>query len=104
MEVTEPTGTTRLHDNVEEQAPARSKLRAALDPRHQDVATIAAINGTTLTPVTVVSTKKGHAIDVATNDTTDELKLDDPLLTDSMMSEFPTDKLREGMNEEMDSM
>jgi hypothetical protein len=102
MEVTEPTGTTRLRDNVEEQAPARSKLRAALDA--WDVATIAAINGTTLTPVTVVSTKKGHAIDVATNDATDELKLDDPLLTDSMMSEFPTDKLREGMNEEMDSM
>ena len=43
-------------------------------------------------------------MDVFTNETTDELRLYDPLITEYDYAEFPEDKLRDGMNEEMDSM
>ena len=51
-----------------------------------------------------MQTKRGDVIDVVTNETIDEMRLDDPLISTAMKAEFPEEKLRAGMEKEMTSM
>ena len=46
--------------------------------------------------------KKGQTIDVEINE--QEMRLDDPILHDSLTQDFSAEKLRLGMNKEMESM
>ena len=57
---------------------------------------------TTLKTPKVVTTRKGQDYDIATDE--GELCLDAPVLQETMLREYPEDKLSEGMNSEMTSL
>ena len=61
------------------------------------------ISATTITPVRDICTKKGEKIDVEANEE-QELRLDDPILNEAQKNEFPEQLLKQGMNQEMQSM
>ena len=61
-------------------------------------------DGTTVQSVTKRTTKKGQHIEVHTNEEPEETTWNNPLLTESMLKEFPEDKLKQGMAKEMESM
>ena len=61
------------------------------------------ISSTTITPVHKLLTKKGQQVDVSTNEE-EELRLDDPLLAESLKEEFPKHLPKQAMNTEMKSM
>jgi len=62
------------------------------------------ISLSTIAKVEQVQTKRGGVIEVHTNENQDEMRLDDPLLTKAMESEFPAKQLSEAMNKEMSSL
>ena len=64
---------------------------------------IQTVSSTTISPVEKVSTKKGQHVKVDTNED-EEMRLTDPLLGHQLLSDWPEDKLHEGMQKEMSSM
>ena len=64
---------------------------------------IQTVTSTSITAVEKVSTKRGKEVEIKVNED-DDLRLSDPLLAAEQLEEWPEEKLRLGMQKEMESL
>ena len=64
---------------------------------------IQTVSSSSITAVEKISTKRGKEVEVNVNED-DELRLSDPLLGAEQLDEWPEEKLRQGMQKEMESL
>ena len=62
---------------------------------------IQTVTSTSITAVEKVSTKRGKEVEIKVNED-DELRLSDPLLAAEQLEEWPEEKLRLGMQKDME--